>query len=81
MTQEHFRNLVDWIDFIYGVPGTYWGERSPNKCKVESSSSSEQHCNCPPTTPTPNNYSHPHSLPMETVTPDEFITQRFGRPS
>ncbi|MFJ8259506.1 hypothetical protein [Peribacillus asahii] len=35
MTQDRFLTFVDWIDFIYGVPGTFWGDQSPNTCRVD----------------------------------------------
>ena len=35
MTQEMFLNFIDWMDYIYRVPGTYWGDRSPNPCSID----------------------------------------------
>ncbi|WP_028402047.1 ImmA/IrrE family metallo-endopeptidase [Ectobacillus panaciterrae] len=35
MTQQMFQNHMDWIDFVYGVPGTFWGGQSPNSCRFD----------------------------------------------
>ncbi|USK87537.1 ImmA/IrrE family metallo-endopeptidase [Peribacillus asahii] len=32
MTQEQFNRDIDWINFVYGVPNTRWGNVSPNPC-------------------------------------------------
>ncbi|MEY8350764.1 matrixin family metalloprotease [Bacillus cereus] len=32
MTQGRFNLQRDWIDYVYGVPNTFWGGQSPNHC-------------------------------------------------
>ncbi|WP_412762815.1 matrixin family metalloprotease [Priestia aryabhattai] len=35
MTQSTFNNHRAWVDFVYGVPNTFWGNRSPNSCRFD----------------------------------------------
>jgi len=35
MTQSMFNTHRDWVDFVYGVPNTFWGNRSPNSCRFD----------------------------------------------
>lgn len=35
MTQEIFNNHIDWVNFVWGVPNTFWGNQSPNPCSLD----------------------------------------------
>ncbi|PEF76400.1 hypothetical protein CON94_04155 [Bacillus pseudomycoides] len=35
MTQDLFINQIDWVNYVYGVPNTFYGDRTPNPCNID----------------------------------------------